>query len=68
MQNLQRRKNSETTDVKILSNELFVNLVKYGKVVQSLYNKQLKQKYASLYRQFIALQKQLNETIEEKNK
>lgn len=68
MQNLQRRKNSETTDVKMLSNELFVNLVKYGKVVQSLYNKQLKQKYASLYRQFIALQKQLNETIEEKNK
>lgn len=68
MQNLQRRKKSETTDVKMLSNELFVNLVKYGKVVQSLYNKQLKQKYASLYRQFIALQKQLNETIEEKNK
>jgi hypothetical protein len=33
MQNLQRRKNSETTDVKMLSNELFVNLVKYGKVV-----------------------------------
>lgn len=68
MQNLQRRKNSETTDVKMLSNELFVNLVKYGNVVQSLYNKQLKQKYASLYRQFIALQKQLNETIEEKSK
>lgn len=68
MQNLQRRKNAETTDVKMLSNELFVNLVKYGNVVQSLYNKQLKQKYASLYRQFIALQKQLNETIEEKSK
>ena len=68
MQNLQRRKKLETTDVKMLSNELFVNLVKYGKVVQSLYNTQLKQKYASLYREFIALQKQLKETMEEKNK
>ena len=68
MPNLQRRQNKEATDVKMLSNELFVSLVKYGKVVQSLYNNQLKQKYASLYRQFMALQKQLNETIKQKSK
>lgn len=67
MQSLQRRQNKETTDVKMLSNELFVNLVKYGKVVQSLYNKQLKQKYASLYKQFVSLQKQLNKTLDSNN-
>jgi hypothetical protein len=33
MPNLQRRQNKEATDVKMLSNELFVSLVKYGKVV-----------------------------------
>lgn len=55
-------------DIKLISNELFVNLVKYGKIVQSLYDNQLKEKYCSFYKQFLQLEKQLNNSLGQKEK
>lgn len=54
------------SDIKMISNELFVNLIKYGKIVQTLYDSQLKEKYCSFYKQFLQLEKQLNDSLQDK--
>lgn len=67
--NLQRRQvMNELTDAKALSNELFVSIVRYGKIVDNLYNDQLREKYGDLYEQFLKLEKELNDEIEKRTK
>ena len=53
-------------DLKQISNQLFVSIVKYGKIVDSLYNEQLRKKYGELYNDFLNLEKQINEETAKK--
>lgn len=66
---LQRRQvASESTDAKTISNELFVSIIKYGKIVDNLYSDQLREQYGELYGQFLKLEKELNEEIAKRTK
>ncbi len=66
---LQRRQvANESTDAKTISNELYVSIIKYGKIVDNLYSDQLREQYGELYGQFLKLEKELNEEIAKRTK
>lgn len=66
---LQRRQiANDSTDVKSITNELFISIVKCGKIVDNLYSDQLREQYGELYGQFLKLEKELNEEYARRNK
>lgn len=65
---LQRRQPSDNNDTKTITNELFVSIVRYGKIVDNLYSEQLREKYGELYKQFLKLEEEINEEISKRKK